>query len=80
MPSTRQRMAATAMAGLAPPVKNQTATPANRAPSATRSRVESRKLPHRPPRCCIRAMMPSMTSEKMNAVMNTVPQKSCPSG
>jgi hypothetical protein len=80
MPSTRQTTAVMAIAVSAPPVKNQMATPANRAPSASRSSVESRKLPQRPPRSCIRAMMPSMTSEKMKAVMKMVPHQSCPSG
>ena len=49
--------------------------PLKTAASPTRSRVESSQAPQRLERSVIRAIVPSIRSEKTKQVMKTVPQK-----
>src|SRR4029453_17553112 len=80
MPSTRQTTAAVPIAGSSPLVKNQMVSPAKMAPSAKRSKVESRKFPQPPLRPCKRAIMPSTTSENAKNATTTEPHHRYPSG
>jgi hypothetical protein len=63
-----------------PSPANHRARPEKTAASPTRSSVESSQAPQRLVLSVIRAIVPSMRSEKTNAVMNTVPQKNSPRG
>lgn len=79
-PLARQKMVTAHSTRLSPPPAYQSARPPKTAPSATRSRVESRNAPQRLERPACRAMLPSTRSEKTNKVMTTVPQKNSPRG
>lgn len=79
-PLARQKIA-TAQSALSLPLPAyQRARPPKIAASATRSRVESRKAPHRLEIPAWRAMFPSTRSEKTKRVIVMVPQKNSPRG
>ncbi|GAA3307984.1 hypothetical protein GCM10020295_68510 [Streptomyces cinereospinus] len=79
-PLARQKIETAHSTRSSPPPAYHRAKPPKTAPSATRSRVESRKAPQRLERPSWRAMLPSTRSEKTNRVMTTVPQKNSPRG